>query len=147
MVMRLVSSEFINQTVIPVRYTGEGENVSPPLRFEDIPIDTQSLALIVDDPDAPGGTFDHWIAWNLSRDELVLPENAQGLHEGKNSFGDIGYGGPMPPPGPSHRYFFKLFALNTELDLPDGSTKKQLEEAMEGHILARTQLIGLYKRA
>ncbi len=144
--MRIASPGFANHSRIPIRYTGEGEDISPPLRFEDLPSDTQSLAIIVDDPDAPRGTFNHWVAWNLSKDELFLPENVQGLKEGINDFGQNGYGGPMPPHGPPHRYFFKLFALNTTLDLPEGAKKKELEEAIEGHILATAQLIGLYER-
>lgn len=143
--MRILSSAFFHNGTIPLRFTARGDNLSPPLRFEDVPPNAHSLALIMDDPDAPHGTFDHWVAWNLSKDELFLPEGIQGLTEGSNGLGENGYFGPKPPLGPAHRYFFKLYALNTVLDLPFGATKKQLEDAMEGHIIATAQLVGLFQ--
>jgi len=144
--MHIDSPAFEHHHSIPSKYTCEGENVSPPLVFGDIPPGSKSLALVVDDPDAPTGTFDHWIIWNLPVDTLVLAEGAKVIKMGKNHFGKIGYRGPCPPPGKPHRYFFKLYALDTLINLPEGSSKGQLEDAMEGHILGRAELVGTYKR-
>lgn len=144
--MYLESSKFESHHEIPTKYSCEGEDISPPLTFGDIPPGAKSLALILEDPDAPRGTFIHWIAWNLPIEELVIKEGSKPKHQGKNHFGKIGYGGPCPPPGKSHRYFFKLFALDTFINLSEGSTKEQLEDAMEGHVLGRAELIGTYKR-
>ncbi len=144
--MKIYSSAFEHGQPIPSKYACEGENVSPPLAFEDVPGETKSLALVVDDPDAPVGVFDHWIAWNLNPDTRELPEDARVETQGKNHYGELQYRGPCPPPGSPHRYFFKAYALDTLLDLPQGSSKGQLEEAMEGHILAKGELVGTYKR-
>jgi len=144
--MEISSPAFEQSQPIPQKYTCEGENVSPPLSFEGIPKGTKSLALIVDDPDAPSGTFDHWIAWNLSPQSTVLSEGASAPSNGKNHYGVLEYRGPCPPPGKPHRYFFKVYALDSVLDLPEGSSKAQLEQSMQGHILSQAQLMGTYKR-
>lgn len=144
--MEISSPAFEESQPIPSHYTCEGEDVSPPLLFHDIPDGTKSLALIVDDPDAPMGTFDHWIAWNLSPDQTSLQEGADVPIEGINDFRETRYRGPCPPPGAPHRYFFKVYALDDTLDLPAGITKEQLIEAMEGHILGQAELIGTYQR-
>lgn len=142
------SPAFGNQEYIPKRYSGEGEDANPPLIFENVPEGTKSLALIVDDPDAPMGTWDHWIVFNIPSGvrEIKEGEVPQGAVLGKNNFGKLEYGGPYPPPGKPHRYFFKLYALDTTLNLRKGVEKKEVEKAMEGHILSQTTLVGLYKR-
>lgn len=145
--MKIQSLAFSNNRSIPQKYTCDGENVNPPLRFNDVPEGTESLVLIVDDPDAPKGTWVHWTLWNISPAihdvlENSVPERAI---EGMTDFGRSGYGGPCPPSG-SHRYFFKLYALDTVLDLHPSADVKDIEQAMEGHILGEAQLIGLYQR-
>jgi len=144
--MKLVSSDFEENSPIPEIYSKEGENLSPPLEVQDLPIDTVSWVLVVDDPDAPGGTFDHWIAWNISPQTTVLEAGKKPKFEGTNGFGEVGYGGPMPPPGKEHHYRFKSYALDKLLSLPAGATKGEIEEAMQGHILAYDDLTGTYKR-
>lgn len=144
--MKIRSKAFQHNERIPKKYTGEGEDVSPPLIFEDIPEGAASIALIVDDPDAPMGTFDHWITWNLPPDRTELEEDAEVSIEGKNHFEELSYRGPLPPPGPVHRYFFKAFALDSSINLSEGATKEQLLDAMEGHILDQAELIGTYSR-
>jgi len=144
--MEVTSSAFQNNQPIPSRYTCDGEDLSPPLDFHQVPADAKSLVVIVDDPDAPMGTFDHWIAWNLPATTAFLAEGADIPKEGRNDFRETGYRGPCPPPGPAHRYFFKVYALDTMLDIAEGSTKQQLEEAMEGHILAHAELVGTFQR-
>lgn len=144
--MKIQSSAFEHNQPIPRKYTCDGEDVSPPLTFADVPKGTKSLALVVDDPDAPFGVFDHWIAWNLPPDTRELSEAARVEKQGRNDFGELRYRGPCPPPGPVHRYRFNVYALDTILDLPEGVSKKQLEKAMEGHILAKGELVGTYKR-
>ncbi len=144
--MKLASTAFSQGQPIPKKYTCSGENVSPPLAFSQVPASTQTLALIVDDPDAPGGTFDHWIVWNLPGDTRELSEGATVSKQGTNGFGTVDYKGPCPPPGKEHRYFFKVYALDTQLKLSEGISKRQLEAAMEGHILAQGELVGTYKR-
>lgn len=144
--MKLSSSAFENEGAIPSEYTCDGADVSPSLTFSAIPENTKSLALIMDDPDAPVGTWVHWLVWNI-------PPNITGFSkgenitypQGKNDFGKLDYGGPCPPSG-THRYFFKLYALDTTLKLNEGSTKKQLESAMSGHIIEEAQLMGTYSR-
>lgn len=144
--MHIDSPVFEHHQPIPTKYTCEGEDVSPPLTISDIPPGTKSLALIMDDPDAPRGTFDHWIVWNLPSDTAKLDEGIKLPKQGINGFGKKGYGGPCPPPGKPHRYFFKLYALDTFVNLSEGSKKKDLEEAMEGHILGKAELVGTFKR-
>jgi Raf kinase inhibitor-like YbhB/YbcL family protein len=144
--MQIESPAFeLNQT-IPRRHTCEGENVSPPLKFTELPSGTKSLVLIVDDPDAPSGTFDHWIAWNIPGNVQELKEGAKVAEEGTNGFGETGYKGPCPPKGKPHRYFFTLYALDSELDLPSGSSKMAVKNAMNGHILGNAHTVGLYQR-
>ena len=145
--MKLSSSAFENNQLIPAKYTCDGENVNPPLVIVDIPEDTQSLVLIVDDPDAPSGAFTHWLVWNIDPQAKEIAEGSvpQNATQGKNDFGKNGWGGPCPPSG-THHYFFKLYALDQKLDLSASADKKDLEKAMQGHILSQTQLIGLYNR-
>ena len=145
--VKIESPIFENNSSIPSKYTCDGENINPPLKFKEVPEGTKSLVLIVDDPDAPGGTWVHWTVWNISPEtgevgEASVPE---GAIEGVPDFDKPGYGGPCPPSG-THRYFFKLFALDTILDIDSSSKVSALEKAMEGHILDQAQLIGLYKR-
>lgn len=144
--MKIESEVFLPNQKIPSKYTCEGENLSPPLRFSDIPKGTQSFVLIVDDPDAPRGTFDHWITWDIPSATTHLTEGVHVSHQGKNGFGVNIYRGPCPPPGSSHRYFFKLYALDTMLNLPEGSSKSQVEKAMQGHILDKAEVVGTYQR-
>jgi len=153
MAISLSSSAFKEGDKIPVKYTCVGQDVSPPLEWSQPPSGTQTFALILDDPDAPGGVFTHWVIFNISSDNLRLPEaiptQAQlpdGASQGKNDFGRVGYGGPCPPPGRPHRYQFTLYAVDQSLDLRAGVSKKQLLSAMEGHVLAQGQLTGTYQR-
>ena len=144
--MKLTSPAFTHNSQIPSEFTCDGADSSPPLTINDVPKNTKSLALIMDDPDAPVGVWDHWTAFNIpqSTTQIAKGTEPRGI-AGKNSWGRTGYGGPCPPSG-THRYFFKLYALDTELNLPQGSTKKDLERAMQGRIIAQAQLIGTYKR-
>lgn len=151
--MEIKSSAFKAQERIPTKYTCDGADISPPLSWTDVPEKTQSFALISDDPDAPMGTWVHWVIYDLPADTRELHEGIakketleNGAKQGITDFRKVGYGGPCPPPGPAHRYFFKLYALDTKLGLPPRATKKDVEKAMKGHILAQTELIGLYKR-
>jgi len=148
MAIQLSSSAFDEGEPIPVKYTCDGEDVSPPLRWSGVPAGTRSLALIADDPDAPRGTFVHWILFGIppQTTELVEGQQLSGVAQGRNDFGRTGYGGPCPPRGNPHRYFFKLYALDTDLQLPPGATKQDLLRAMEGHIIAEGQLMGVYQR-
>ena len=150
--MKLSSSAFSDGAMIPVQYTCSGDDFSPPLAWSDIPAGAQSLALIADDPDAPVGTWVHWVAFNLPVTGRGLPEGIKdekqlpgGGVQGANSWRRIGYGGPCPPSG-THRYFFKLYALDTTLSLGNKAAAKDLQAAMKGHILAETQLMGRFKR-
>lgn len=144
--MEIKSSAFENNGVIPSRYTCDGPDMSPSLGIINVPENTVSLVLIMDDPDASVGVWDHWIVFNILPDTKEIPENEepQGVH-GKGTSSNLEYHGPCPPDG-EHRYFFKLYALDKKLDLPEGSTKQEVQEAMEGHILETAELIGLYKR-
>ena len=143
--MKITSSAFVHNTMIPLKYTCQGQDLSPPLTISEIPEGTASLALIIDDPDAPGKTWDHWIIWNIKPIGEIKEDAAPGT-QGKNSWGRQNYGGPCPPSG-THRYFFKLYAIDSVLDLPAGVTKAKLEEAMIGHILEQAELIGLYQKS
>lgn len=136
------SSAFENNGAIPSRYTADGDNVNPPLRIENLPDDTKSLALIIEDPDAPSGTFDHWVMWNIPPSNEIREHTAPGV-EGLNSERKNIYTGPAPPSG-THRYFFKVYALDSNLDLSTDSAKQDLQSAMKGHILAQGELIGTY---
>lgn len=146
--LQLTSSAFVNNSQIPPKYTCDGDDVNPPLNIAGRPEGTQSLALIVDDPDAPAGTWDHWLVWNIDLGTTEIGENSlpAGAAQGVNSFGNSAWGGPCPPPGPAHRYVFKLYALDSRPNLEEGATKVELEQAMEGRILAQTQLVGRYGR-
>ncbi len=151
--MHLTSSAFTEGAAIPKPYTGDGRDISPPLQWSDAPAGTKCFALICDDPDAPRGTWVHWILYNLPADQQELTEAvpttatpADGAKQGKNDFGKVGYGGPAPPRGKPHRYFFKLYALDTLLDLREGATKQDVERAMKGHVLGEARLMGTYGR-
>ena len=145
--MQLQSSAFADGFTIPKKYTADGANVSPPLSWSDVPAGTQSFALICDDPDAPRGTWVHWVVFNLAADATSLPENVSGAGtDGGNDFGKLGYGGPSPPRGNPHRYFFKLYALDAPLKLANGATKGQVEQVMKGHVLGQAQWMGTYQR-
>ena len=153
MALVVSSSAFQEGGEIPTKYTCEGQDVSPALTWSEPPAETRSFTLIVDDPDAPVGVFTHWVLFNLPVDSRELPEamptQAQlpdGSLQGKNDFGKIGYGGPCPPPGRPHRYQFTLYALDQTLDLKAGASKKQVLDAMQGHILAQGRLTGTYQR-
>lgn len=144
--MKLSSPAFKNKGFIPSKYTCEGEDISPELIIENIPEDTKSFALIMDDPDAPGGTFVHWLVWNLPSTKTKISEGELlDFPQGKNDFGRVEYGGPCPPSG-IHRYCFKLYALDDEIDLLEGSTKKELLAAMENNLIEKAELIGMCQR-
>ncbi len=144
--MKLTSPAFRHNETIPSKYTCDGENINPPLEISGVPKDAKSLVLIVDDPDAPSKTWTHWIVYNISPETKEIIENSTpGGTQGMNDFGKSEWGGPCPPSG-THRYFFKLYALNKTLDLPNNITKEQLEKAIEGAILDTAELIGVYKR-
>jgi Raf kinase inhibitor-like YbhB/YbcL family protein len=145
--MKIESSAFKHNERIPPLYTCDGKNINPPLVFSDVPPKARSLALINDDPDAPVGTWDHWLLWNMAPDVSGITENSvpSGSIEGVQSWGRTGYGGPCPPAG-THRYFFKLYALDTMLTLDKRGNKSALLSAMQGHIIAQAELIGLYSR-
>ncbi len=142
------SPAFEHNGMIPSRYTCDGSDVNPPLHIASIPAGAKSLALIVDDPDAPMGIWVHWVVWNMEPATLEIKENTvpPGAMEGMNDFRKHSYGGPCPPSG-THRYFFKLYALDTRLDLGGHTDKAALEKAMKGHILGHAEFIGRYKRA
>jgi Raf kinase inhibitor-like YbhB/YbcL family protein len=152
MVFEMTSAAFAAGEPIPPKYTCDGDDVSPPLEWADPPAGTQSLALICDDLDAPAGTWVHWVLFNLPAGARALPEAVpadadlpDGGRHGNNGWRRLGYGGPCPPSG-THRYFFKLYALDTALDLAAGASKKELLGAMEGHVLAQVELMGVYSR-
>uniref|UniRef100_A0A7C4RW89 YbhB/YbcL family Raf kinase inhibitor-like protein n=1 Tax=Fervidobacterium thailandense TaxID=1008305 RepID=A0A7C4RW89_9BACT len=154
--MLTVEAPFENNSVIPIEYTCDGRNVSPELKISGIPSNAKSVAIICDDPDAPVGTFVHWVLWNVpvSSSEVTIPGGLtkvatlpNGARQGLNDFGRIGYDGPCPPKGHgTHHYHFKVYALDTMLNLEGNVKKKDLERAMEGHILAKGEIIGLYAR-
>jgi hypothetical protein len=145
--LQLVSPAFKHNEFIPEKYTCDGKDINPPLLIENIPSGTKSMALIVDDPDAPAGTWVHWVVWNISPDTKEMKESSVpgGAQQGVNDFRKHEYGGPCPPSG-THRYFFKLYALDTMLNLGSKAKKSDLEQAMKGHILEKTELIGRYRR-
>jgi len=149
----LKSTAFANGGEIPRRYTCDGADLSPALSWDDLPAGAQSLALIADDPDAPVGTWTHWIAWNIPAKATLLPEGVpkvealdNGARQGRNDFKRIGYGGPCPPPGKPHRYFFKLYALDARLDVKAGAGRSELELAMKPYVLSQTAWMGTYRR-
>ena len=152
MLFELTSTEFKYEEPIPIKFSCDGENVSPPLQWGDPPEGTESFALISDDPDAPAGTWVHWVLYNIPADaralsEAIPPEAefSDGSRHGLNSFGRLDYGGPCPPGG-THRYFFKLYALDIMLDLEPGADKETLLQVMDGHIVAEAELMGVYSR-
>ncbi len=155
MAFSLTSAAFKDGAAIPVTHTCDGADVSPPLTWSGAPVGTAAFALIVDDPDAPAGTWVHWVLYNLPGNTARLPENVTktdapaelgGALQGRNDFRRPGYGGPCPPPGPAHRYFFKLSALDAPLRLKAGAQKRDVEAAMQGHLLGTAQLMGTYAR-
>ena len=150
--LQIKSSAFEHNGMIPNKYTCDGQDVSPKLSWDGVPEGTKSFALINDDPDAPMGTWVHWVLYDLPSSVRELEENfpkdktlPNGAKQGMTDFKKIGYGGPCPPSG-VHRYFFKLYALDIKLNLEPGATKKQVEDAMKGHVLAQTELMGKYSR-
>ncbi len=147
------SSDFQNGAAIPKKFTCDGADVSPELSWSNAPPNTKTFALIADDPDAPAGTWTHWVLFDLPASTQSLPENVNkvdelptGGRQGRNDFRKIGYGGPCPPPGKAHRYFFTLYALDRTLGLKPGATKQELEQTMQGHVLAQAELMGKYGR-
>lgn len=142
--LTLSTTAFLEGQHIPERYTCDGENINPQLQIGNIPEGTQSLALIMEDPDAPNGTFTHWLIWDMPPQQSVMEGEAPGT-QGKNNFGDIGYGGPCPPNG-THRYYFRLYALSQKLNLPESTTKQELLKAIEPVKLAKAELMGKYNR-
>jgi Raf kinase inhibitor-like YbhB/YbcL family protein len=153
MALELSSRAFSEGQPIPTMYTGDGADISPPLTWSDVPDRTRSFTLICDDPDAPRGNWVHWVAFNIPATQEILPEGLptaasllEGTMQGKNDFGNLGYGGPAPPPGKPHRYFFKLYALDITIALAAGARKDQVLAAMKGHVLGEATLMGTYQR-
>ncbi len=155
--MKITTPAFKSGAAIPKRHTGDGEDASPALAWSEVPAETRSLALVMDDPDAPPGTWVHWLIYDIPPGTAGLPEGVaktqvvaggarQGLAWGVDRFERIGYFGPLPPPGKPHRYFFKLYALDRKLELAPGATKPELEKAMAGRVLAQAEVFGTYQR-
>ncbi len=153
--MKISSEKFEDGEKIPEKYTCDGSDISPPLKIEDVPEKTKTLAIVMDDPDAPGGTFDHWIIWNIPKEITELPEgiatvekvsDLENASQGKNDFGEIGYRGPCPPSGPSHEYHFKVYALKEEVELNSGILKKDLLNNIDDKVLEKTSITGVYGR-
>ena len=142
--LTITSPSFEHNGFIPAKYTCDGPDINPAIRIEDFPRETKSLALIIDDPDAPGKTWIHWVVWNISPTDMIRENTIPGV-EGINDFQRIHYGGPCPPSG-IHRYFHKIYALDSVLELEQGASKEQLLKAMEDHIIGKGELIGRYKR-
>ena len=144
--MKIASSAFQEAASIPSKFTCDGPDASPPLRISDVPSGAKSLVLIVDDPDAPGGLFTHWIVWNIPPQTVSIAEGSSPKAvQGTNDFGKSGYRGPCPPAG-THRYYFRIFALDRELDLPFGARRAQIDDAIKGHVIAQGDLMGRYSR-
>jgi len=145
--MKITSTAFSDNGRVPEKYTCDGDNINPPVKFEEIPEGTKSLALLYEDPDAPMGTWIHWVVWNINPENPEILENSvpKDAELGKNDFGETSYGGPCPPSG-THRYVFKGYALDTMLQLPPGSLKKDLKAAIYGHVLAEAILTGNYSK-
>ena len=142
--LQITSAAFGHNQTIPRKYTCQGEDINPPLAITGIPPGTKSLALIMDDPDAPGGNWDHWLVYNIVPTSEIKENSVPGT-QARNDFGRVNYGGPCPPSG-THRYFFKLYALDTTLAFKGSPSKEALEKAMQGHILEKSELIGLYQK-
>lgn len=151
--LRVTSPSFADGGPIPKRHTADGENLSPMLTWSQSPAGTESVAVVCEDPDAPHGPFVHWLLWNLDPTRRELPEGGlmsidmRDVGVGRNGFGDSGYGGPMPPRGDAHRYVFRVYALDTRLDLHSGAAKEDFERCIDGHILAEGRLTGKYGRS
>ena len=150
--IQLTSAAFAHGDKIPFRFTCEGDDVSPPLQWQGAPLETRSFALILDDPDAPRGTWVHWLLYNIPAGAVeltqavpTLAETPSGARHGRNTAGDMAYAGPCPPPGTPHRYFFRLYALDIKLGLAPGATRSELEQAMHQHILGQGELMGTYQ--
>jgi Raf kinase inhibitor-like YbhB/YbcL family protein len=145
--MKITSSVFSQNSPIPSKYTCDGENISPPLQFSEVPEEAKSLVLICDDPDAPSRVFVHWTLWNIDSETREIGEGRVPAEatQGVTDFGQVGWGGPCPPSG-THRYFFKLYALDTTLEIPYQAKKEDIEKVMKGHVLAQAELIGTYSR-
>ena len=153
MTIKITSPGFAEGQPIPSKYTCDGDNVSPPLSWNQVPPSAKTLVLICDDPDAPAGTWVHWVLYDLPAATRELPESVErrevlsnGASQGRNDFNQIGYGGPCPPKGGPHRYYFKLYALDRDLGLKPGARKKEVEQALKGHIVGEGQLMGTYKK-
>jgi Raf kinase inhibitor-like YbhB/YbcL family protein len=151
--IQITSSAFKEGSPIPVEYTCDGSDVSPDLKWSTVPANTKSLALVCDDPDAPSGTFVHWVIYaipvgenELQKGAAKIPTLPNGAKQGKNGFGRIGYGGPCPPRGAPHHYFFRIYALDVNIGEPSGATRSQIDSAMKGHIVAEGHLMGTYQR-
>jgi Raf kinase inhibitor-like YbhB/YbcL family protein len=151
--MIITSTAFHNDSTIPQKFTCQGEDISPALAWSGAPDGTQCFALLCEDPDAPGGTYIHWVIYNIPATERGLAENfpkrdklPNGTRQGTNDFKQMGYGGPCPPPGKAHRYYFKLYALDAMINIPGEATRDQLLNAMHGHILAEGETMGTYAR-
>jgi Raf kinase inhibitor-like YbhB/YbcL family protein len=145
--LKITSSAFQESGTIPEKFSKNGRNVSPELQIEGVPVEAKSLVLIADDPDAPVGLFTHWLVWNIDPKTTEIAENSapSGALRGKNDFGETGYGGPQPPSG-THRYYFKIFALDKAIDLKPGAKRQEVDAAMKGHIIAQGQLMGKYSQ-
>jgi Raf kinase inhibitor-like YbhB/YbcL family protein len=153
MALRLTTTAFVPGSTIPAEFTCDGSDVSPALEWSNAPEGVQSFALVVEDPDAPAGTWVHWVLFDVPPSTHDLAEGvpptrtlASGARQGLNDFQRIGYGGPCPPPGRAHRYYFRLYALDKKLELPSDTTRAVLDRAMRGHVLARAELMGRYRR-
>jgi len=151
--MEITSPAFAPNGEIPAAHTCEGADRAPALTFANVPPGAKSLALIVDDPDAPAGTWVHWVMWNIPAATHLLPENVpksgqlnSGAIQGRNDFGKTGYNGPCPPPGKTHRYYFRLYALDVKLTLQPGVTRQEVDAAMKGHIIGKAEHMGTYRR-
>lgn len=151
--LTISSPDFVNNEVLPAMFTGEGQNISPALYWTDIPSNTASFAVIMDDPDAPTGLFTHWIIFNIPPERNKLPQAVEtnllledGSMQGKNTAGKIGYYGPNPPPGPAHRYQFHLYALDKMIVAKPGANRKEVLKALQRHILASAMITGIYQR-
>ena len=136
-----------NQFILP-EYACDGRNVNPPLTFSEIPMEAKSLVVLFDDPDAPGGMFTHWVLFGMSPATLQVPENGMPVtgKNGRNGYDKVGYNGPCPPPGQRHRYYFRLFALDIMVDLPEGVSRADVEHAIEGHVIDSAEIVGLYQK-
>jgi Raf kinase inhibitor-like YbhB/YbcL family protein len=149
----LTSSAFAAGAMIPDQYTCSGQDISPALQWSNAPTKTTSFALIMDDPDAPAGDWVHWVMWDVPASKHALAENVakseqldDGSHQGRSSFNRVGYSGPCPPPGPTHRYFLRLYALDSKLTVASGADRAALESAMKGHVLATAEFMGTFHR-